>query len=136
VGDDGEVHDVKSEMVNDYLQAVSGEDYTAKDFRTWAGTVLAAGALAAPARAESRRQASRHVARAVESVAARLGNTPTICRKSYVHPAVIEAYLDGSLGGMLEAAAATPRPKGLRPDEAAVLALLVRRLRREAKQVA
>ena len=132
----GRRRSIESADVNAYLRGIAGADFTAKDFRTWAGSVLAAGALAVFARAESRRQANRNVARAVESVAARLGNTPTICRKCYVHPAVIEAYLDGSLAGTLKAGAAAPRPGGLRPDEAAVLALLVRRLRREAKQVA
>jgi DNA topoisomerase-1 len=132
----GRRHSIESADVNAYLRGVAGADFTAKDFRTWAGTVLAAGALAAFDRAQNPRQANRNVVRAVESVAARLGNTPTICRKCYVHPAVLESYLDGSLAGTLQAAAAAPRPRGLQPDEAGVLALLVRRLRREVRQVA
>lgn len=108
---DGGVHDITSTDVNDYLRAVSGDDFTAKDFRTWAGTVLAYRALRSldPADGEGGR---RHdVVRAMEQTAEQLGNTPTVARSSYVHPAVIEAYLDGRLGGALvQAAEAVPAP--------------------------
>jgi len=132
----GKRRSIESADVNAYLRGIAGADFTAKDFRTWAGTVLAACALGTTAHAASKRQANRNVVRAVESVAARLGNTPTICRKCYVHPAVIESYLDGTLASALRAPASAERTDGLRPEEAAVLALLVGRLRREAKKVA
>lgn len=133
----GKRRSIESADVNAYLREIAGAEFTAKDFRTWAGTVLAAWALRGYAHAARKRRANRNVVRAIESVAARLGNTPTICRKCYVHPAVIEAYLDGSLAGTLRATgAAQQRQAGLRPEEAGVLALLVRRLRREAKAVA
>ena len=104
--------------VNMYLKEISGEDFTAKDFRTWAGTVLAALALHAAPEFASKTEARRNLLRAVESVALQLGNTPAICRKSYVHPAVIDAYLDGRV--------VTPDPScpRLSPEEAGVLALL------------
>src|SRR5206468_10448092 len=96
VDDDGEVHDVGSEDVNDYLREVTGQEFTAKDFRTWAGTVMAALALAELGPFRSQRQAKKNVVSAIEQVAERLGNTPAVCRRCYVHPQVIDAYLDGS----------------------------------------
>jgi DNA topoisomerase I len=92
--DDGEWHNVESAQVNQYLQAISGFPYSAKDFRTWGGTLRAATVLADLGPARSAREAQRNVATAVRLVAAELGNTPTICRKSYVHPVVIERYLE------------------------------------------
>ncbi len=86
---------VGAEQVNAYLRAVSGADFTAKDFRTWAGTVLAVGELAACERCQSAAHGKRMINRAVEAVARRLGNTRAVCRKSYIHPAVFEAYLAG-----------------------------------------
>ncbi len=131
---DGQVRDVGSADVNEYLRGVSGRDFTAKDFRTWAGTVLASMALQEYATFDSEAQAKRHVVRAIESVADRLGNTPAVCRKCYVHPAVLESYLDGSLIAYLRRRAArvmTEERSDLRPEEAAVLALLQRRLAEE-----
>ena len=131
VGDDGQPHTIDSQDVNDYLQAISGADYTAKDFRTWSGTVLAALALREYEQFDSEAQAKRNVVQAIESVAKKLGNTPTICRKCYVHPEVIAAYLDGT---MLEALRARAQDQlqhelhALEPEEAAVLALLQHRL--------
>ena len=118
---DGERRTVDSGDVNAYLREVIGEDFTAKDFRTWAGTVLAALALAEVERFDSQAQARRHVVRAVEQVAQSLGNTPAICRKSYIHPAVIETYLegDGALGSLLDG----------RSEESSVLTLLHDRLK-------
>ena len=125
--DAGATHTVGSADVNDYLRAITGEDYTAKDFRTWSGTVLAALALQDFEQFDSETQARKNIVRAIESVAAKLGNTPTICRKCYVHPAVIDAYLDGTIMAALRA------PVGelhhLSPQEAAVLALLQQGLR-------
>jgi DNA topoisomerase I len=86
---------IDSADVNQYLREVSGEDFTAKDFRTWIGTVLAAQALASMEPFRSATEAKRNVGRAIESVAGRLGNTKTICRKCYVHPAIVNAYLGG-----------------------------------------
>lgn len=97
VGDDGEAHDVKSQDVNDYLQEITGEHYTAKDFRTWAGTVLAAVALNALDPYETKAAAKKNVKSAVSAVAKILGNTPAVCRKCYVHPAVLETYLSGDM---------------------------------------
>src|SRR4029453_6008255 len=87
VGDDGIPHDVTSDDVNEYLREVSGIDITAKDFRTWAGTVLAYRALRALAPVEDGRAAKKNVVEAVKLTAGRLGNTPAVARQSYVHPA-------------------------------------------------
>jgi DNA topoisomerase-1 len=93
----GERQDVDSSAVNAYLQEITGEAFTAKDFRTWAGTVLASLALRELEPAESDTQAKKNIVRTIEHVAERLGNTPAICRKCYVHPTVLNAYLDGTL---------------------------------------
>jgi len=135
VDDEGTVRDVESGDVNDYLRAITGRDFTAKDFRTWAGTVLAAWALAEVAAFGSRTQAQKNIVRAIESVAGRLGNTTAVCRKSYVHPAVFDSYLDGTLVGRLQARAgkALREMRSLTREEAAVLVLLTKRLQREAR---
>ncbi|SFU65061.1 DNA topoisomerase IB [Pseudoduganella namucuonensis] len=122
VDDDGALHSVGSADVNDYLRAISGEDYTAKDFRTWHGTVLAALALHETGPAETAAEAKRNIVRAIETVAGKLGNTPSVCRKCYVHPAVLDAYLEGVT--LPECEACDP----LEPSEAALLALLRLRL--------
>ena len=132
VGADGEPHDIASDDVNAYLREISGADITAKDFRTWAGTVLAYRALRALAPGDSDRATRRNVVEAVRLTSDRLGNTPAVARKSYVHPAILEAYLDGSIGGaLLEAAEEQSEPPSS-PDpaeEAQVVALLRKRLR-------
>jgi len=134
VDDAGEPHTVDSADVNDYLREITGEDYTAKDFRTWSGTVLAALALQEFEKVDSETQAKKNVVRAIESVAEKLGNTPSVCRKCYVHPAVLDAYMDGT---MLEGLRALAEEKlvedlhDLQPEEAAVLAMLQRRLAQE-----
>lgn len=97
VGDDGVVRNVSSQDVNDYLRETTGADYTAKDFRTWAGTMLAAASLRALQGFESEAEARRNVIRAIDRVARRLGNTRAVARRSYVHPAVLDSYLDGRL---------------------------------------
>ncbi|MCL4532633.1 MAG: DNA topoisomerase IB, partial [Actinobacteria bacterium] len=89
----GERGTLESQDVNDYLREISGGDFTAKDFRTWAGTVAAAGVLRTLEPCESDRQCKQRVAHAIQLVAEELGNTPAVCRKCYVHPAVIEAYV-------------------------------------------
>ena len=132
--EDGETHTVGSSDVNDYLRTITGEDYTAKDFRTWSGTVLAAMALREFEAVDSDTQAKKNVVRAIESVAERLGNTPSVCRKCYVHPAVLDSYLDGTMLEGLRARAEESLVedlKDLQPEEAAVLAMLERRLAQE-----
>jgi DNA topoisomerase I len=129
---DGEPHDVASDDVNAYLREISGADVTAKDFRTWAGTVLAYRALRALTPGEDERAARHNVVEAVQETADRLGNTPAVARRSYVHPAILEAYLDGSIrGALLEAAEDETAPPSMPTpaEEAEVVALLRRRLR-------
>ena len=118
---------VGSGDVNAYLAEASGRDFTAKDFRTWAGSVRAWWALATRPRAASGRQGRRTVNEAIEEVARRLGNTPATCRKAYIHPAVVESYLDGGLGTRprRRAAGASGHTHRLRPSEASLLRLLV-----------
>ena len=133
VDEDGRRQTVDSGDVNDYLRAVSGAEITAKDFRTWAGTVLAAYALQEFESFDGAAAGRRNVTRAIERVAAELGNTPTVCRKSYVHPAVVDAYLDGSLLNMLKERVEQDLREdlsGLSGEEAAVLAFLQQRLAR------
>jgi DNA topoisomerase-1 len=130
----GRVRDVGSEDVNRYLREISGQDFTAKDFRTWAGTSLAAQALREFEEFDSQAAAKRNITRAIERVAERLGNTTAVCRKSYVHPAVIEAYLDRSLIKTLKRrteAELRDSLTTLSPEEAAVLALLQQRMERQ-----
>ncbi len=134
------MRDVGSADVNEYLRQITGRDFTAKDFRTWAGTVLAAAALAELESFDSHAGAKKNIVRAVEVVAGQLGNTRAVCRKCYIHPEILEAYLDGSLvENLSRRAASMARGIGrLRGEEAAVLALLQRRLaqakRAKAKQ--
>ena len=99
--DEGDPHNITSQDVNEYLREITGEDFTAKDFRTWAGTVLAAIALSAAGEFETKKQAKANIKNAIEAVAKILGNTSAICRQSYIHPIVLETYLNGnSLDGL------------------------------------
>jgi DNA topoisomerase-1 len=128
---------VDSTDVNAYLREITGEDFTAKDFRTWAGTVLGAMALREFERFDSTAQAKRNIAQAIERVAERLGNTPAVCRRCYVHPDVIDSYMDGTLLETLKQRAEKELRhgvRGLRPEEAAVLGLLQQRLALELKR--
>lgn len=130
--DNGVQREVTSGDINAYLKEISGTDITAKDFRTWNGTVLAALALAEYEKVDSQAAAKRNIRSAIEAVAARLGNTPTICRKCYIHPEVFESYLSQSLTSeTLANVEAELRGKvaELRPEEAVVLAFLQRRLK-------
>ena len=132
IDDAGERCTIDSSDVNAYVREIAGEEFTAKDFRTWAGTVLAALALREFERVDSEAQAKSNVIRAIERVAARLGNTPAVCRKCYVHPEIIDAYLDGSTIEVVERRAARVLSEdlhALEPEEAAVVALLEQRLR-------
>jgi DNA topoisomerase-1 len=131
--DEGNRGSIDSEDVNEYLRRISGQDYTAKDFRTWAGTLLAALALREFEKFDSHAQAKKNLLRAIESVSAKLGNTPAICRKCYIHPIVMESYLDGSMLDALQHRAEKGLMEGMHdldPEEAAVLALLQQRLQR------
>jgi DNA topoisomerase I len=129
--DEGERRDVTSSDVNAYLREITGEDFTAKDFRTWAGTVLAALALREFEAFDSETLAKKNLRTAIESVASRLGNTPTICRKCYIHPEILGCYLEGGLLLQIKDAVEGELKNGLdelRPEEAAVLGLLRTRL--------
>ncbi len=131
--DNGEVKDIASSDVNAYLQEVSGRDFTAKDFRTWAGTVLASLALQEFEAFDSQTQAKKNIVAAIEHVSERLGNTPSVCRKCYIHPEVLLAYLDGTMLETLRQRAEAEITEGLenlKPEEAAVVALLQQRLHR------
>jgi DNA topoisomerase-1 len=128
----GAVHHIASHDVNAYLREIAGENYTAKDFRTWIGTVLAALAFRELAAVTSATQAKRNVGMVIESVSKMLGNTPAICRKCYVHPEIINSYLQGATLGSVSQRIGEDlnRSMGrLAPVEAAVLALLQQRLR-------
>ena len=124
---------IDSADVNDYVREISGEPFTAKDFRTWAGTVLAAKALAAAARFRSTREAARNVVAAVESVAKRLGNTRAVCRKCYIHPAILNAYMDGATIRTVASRARRLAAHGLGAEEAAVVRLIERGLRDDGR---
>jgi DNA topoisomerase-1 len=123
---------VSSDDVNGYLREASDRDVTAKDFRTWGGTMLAAVELRAMGPAASRREADRNILRALDAVAERLGNTRTVCRKYYVHPALLQAYLVGRTAPWPPAAKRAKRrakPGGaLRRDEVTVLQFLQERV--------
>jgi DNA topoisomerase-1 len=119
----GDRRTVTSDDVNQYLRETSGQDYTAKDFRTWGATVLAASALRELMSFESDTEAKHNVVAAIDSVARRLGHTRAVCRKSYVHPAVIDTYMDGSLDSVLKVVEGRAH-RNLKAEEAAVIALL------------
>jgi DNA topoisomerase-1 len=117
--ENGERHTVSSHDVNTYLQTLTGADFTAKDYRTWAGSALALAVLR-ELHWESEAEAKRHVVDMVKSVAKQLGNTPAVCRKCYIHPAVVERFLLGALAEL-------PHPrvrKGLRAEEVALAMFL------------
>jgi len=133
--DGGEVRDITSQDVNEYVREITGEDFSAKDFRTWAGTVLTAIALNAQEKFENGKQAKANIKTAISAVAKILGNTPAICRKCYVHPAVLETYLDQkSIEGLTRTteAALEREDVDLRSSEAAVLKFLEARLAKKA----
>jgi DNA topoisomerase I len=137
IDEQGNCQDVTSTDVNEYLKAITGKDITAKDFRTWAGTVLAAMTLSELQSFDNAAQAKRNLRSAIEKVSARLGNTPTICRKCYIHPEVLNSYMDGNL--VLEVKSQVENElrsavENMKPEEAAVLALLRGRLARQAEQ--
>ena len=131
VDEDGELHNVTSGDVNEYLHEIAGDHFTAKDFRTWAGTVAASLALQEFEQFSDKGAAAQNVVEAVKTVAQKLGNTPAVCRKSYIHPAVIEAYFDGDMLSSMQQKVEEELSgdlSGLKPEEAAVLGLLQQKL--------
>jgi DNA topoisomerase-1 len=126
VDDDGQIGTVTSEDVNGYVQAITGQDFTAKDFRTWAGSALCAQALVEGGGFRSEREAQSRIVQAIKVVAEKLGNTPAVCRACYVHPWVLESYTNRALQKEWKAAGrpSRPAPSGLRDDEAALLRIL------------
>lgn len=132
--EDGERRSVDSSDVNDYLRTLTGEDYTAKDFRTWSGTLHAALELQALRDCASEADVKKNIVLAIASVAQRLGNTPAVCRKCYVHPAVLDCYLQGVMHETWDTLMKTVKapandPHALKIEEMAVLALLESRRR-------
>jgi DNA topoisomerase-1 len=139
VDEDGHRQDVDSDAVNAYLQEITGQSFTAKDFRTWAGTLLAAQALQEFESFDSETQARKNIVQAIERVAERLGNTPSVCRKCYVHPEIIDAYMEGTTTHAVRELVEQEMAQGLSdlsPEEAAVMALLQQRLKRHEVQTA
>lgn len=129
--DEGQPQKISSEDVNAYLRQIAGEEFSAKDFRTWAGTVLAAVALRQFEKFDTKSQAKKNIVRAIEAVAERLGNTPSVCRKCYIHPSILNSYLDGRTVELIK----RESEKELRNDlgrlsgeEAAVLAFVQQKL--------
>ena len=131
VDSDGQTHNISSGDVNDYLHEIAGEHFTAKDFRTWAGTVAASLALQEFEEFSDKGTAAQNVVEAVKVVAEKLGNTPAVSRRSYIHPAVIEAYFDGDMLDSMQQKVEeelSDNLAGLKPEEAAVLGLLQQKL--------
>jgi len=122
--EDGEAQDVTSQDVNEYLRQIAGEDFTAKDFRTWGGTVLAAIALSQQEDFETKKQAKSNIKTAICAVAELLGNTPAICRKCYIHPVIVEAYLNHTRIAGLNGAGKELKQPDLRAAERSVLKFL------------
>jgi DNA topoisomerase-1 len=135
--DEGEPRNVTSNDINDYLREITQEEFTAKDFRTWAGTVLAALALKEVQQFDSQAQAKRNIVSAIESVAKKLGNTRAVCRKCYIHPAVVNSYLDGTLVETLGQRVKKELAESLdslEPEEAAVMAILEQQLKPDGEK--
>ena len=124
VDDAGEVKAIDSADVNEYLHEITGEDFTAKDFRTWAGTILAARFLRETAGATNSRGAKKLLVRAIARVAEELGNTAAVAKKGYIHPAVIAAYLSGGLEPISEKD--DPDPYKLSAEERSLLGVIAR----------
>lgn len=136
IDEENQYQTISSSDVNEYLKEISNQDFTAKDFRTWAGTVLAVTHLAEMELCNSETAAKKNITQAIKAVAAYLGNRPATCRKYYVHPAVLEAYLDQSFHNVMEEHAEKPMQNAyaLRPEELAVVALLEQRFVQELEQ--
>jgi DNA topoisomerase-1 len=124
VDPEGGVCKIYSEDVNNYLREITGQDFTAKDFRTWGGTGLAALELESIGPSTSETETKKNIVAAIKAVAAKLGNKPSTCRKYYVHPVVLESYTDGSLFDFMAKATGSDSPFGLRREEQCVLNLV------------
>jgi DNA topoisomerase-1 len=124
VDDDGVRQSIGSGDVNDYIREISGQEFTAKDFRTWAGTLLAVAALKEVGVWSNQRQAKSNVLLAIDRVAEQLNNTRAVCRKYYVHPAVFETYLAGTMLEALQSGTKQGAKNGLEVEEAAIVRLL------------
>lgn len=129
--ENGDRATIDSGDVNDYLQEITGQEFTAKDFRTWAGTLLALLALDEMGPFEKESQAKKNVAQAVKIVAKQLGNRPATCRKYYVHPAIIDAYTEGWLPSMMQEKEVSD---GLHPEEYIVLDIIQRHLEQSSEE--
>jgi DNA topoisomerase-1 len=139
IEEEGRRRTISSGDVNDYLREITREDFTAKDFRTWAGTVLAVGAFLEVKEFDSKAHARRNIVNAIEMVARKLGNTRSVCRKSYIHPAIIDSYIDGSLANLLSQKVHHETAKSrnmLNPDESVVMAILDQQSKGDAKRKA
>ena len=123
----GEIRNMTSEDVNDYLRAIAGEEFSAKDFRTWAGTTLAAKILQRLDEDDNEEPAESALVKAIDEVAAALGNTRAVCRKYYIHPAIMDAYLHGTLTQSFTHQSSRAAQTGLSSEEAGVLQFLKRR---------
>lgn len=135
--DEGQPHTIDSADVNDYIREMCRQDFTAKDFRTWAGTVLASMALREFEAFSSATQAKKNVVEAIRSVAERLGNTPAVCRKCYVHPAVLESYLAGELKSSVRREMEAQEQVALiRAEEEALIQLLRKEIQKAAAKKA
>jgi DNA topoisomerase-1 len=141
-GRDGKIRAIESSDVNNYIRQTAGSEFTAKDFRTWAGTILAIRALGAAGPGRNQRETKKVVINAVKSVAAQPGNRPATCRKYYVHPAILEAYADGSLFPVLkqgEQQEAAYAGLGLRREEYCMMVIIAEhqeKLARRARKAA
>lgn len=135
-GEDGKPHPIDSAEVNQYIREAAGNDFTAKDFRTWAGTVLAAKELHAAGPCPNAKAGKKTLVTAIKTVASRLGNRPSTCRKYYIHPAIIDAYTDGSLFPAMEQGEqqnAAYAGLGLRPEEYSVMVIVAEYQQKLAK---
>lgn len=128
IDDEGKVCNINSEDVNAYLREITGQDFTAKDFRTWVGSGETALELEQIGPASSETEAKKNVVAAIKAVASKLGNKPSTCRNFYVHPAVIESYMDGTLFEAMKTAPHTTSPHSLRREELCVLEVIAKRV--------
>jgi len=125
IDENGRPVDIDSSDVNDYLRRISGHDFTAKDFRTWAATVLAGVALKIQAEAQDRqKRTKKRMSEALATVAQLLGNTPAVCRKSYIHPGILDGYIEGSLQKSWDSFSDKDAIQGLAQEECTVLSFL------------
>ena len=132
IDDDGSVSKIYSEDVNEYLREITGQEFTAKDFRTWAGTSHAAVQLESLGPASAETEVKKNLVTAVKAVAAKLGNKPSTCRKYYIHPAVLDSYSSGALFGSMQIECDCSSPHALRREEHCVLKLVQQNMLEQA----